>query len=44
MPLSIRLVFLLIAAVCFALGALGVPTSHNWTDLGLLFLTIAFMV
>ena len=44
MVLTTRLVFLVLAAITFALAAAVVPTRINLTALGLLFLTIAAMV
>jgi hypothetical protein len=42
--MSIILIFALLAILCFAAAAAGVPSRINLTALGLLFLTLYFVV
>jgi len=42
--MTIQLLIVIAAVVCFALGAFGVPSRVSWTPLGLLFLTLALLV
>lgn len=39
----IPLILLIIAIVCFVLGAAGVPSRVGWTDLGLAFFASSFI-
>ena len=41
---TLRLVLLLIALLCFLLGAFGVPSRVNLTALGLFFATLALVI
>lgn len=42
--ISVRFSLMFVAALCFALDAVGVVTRINLTPLGLLFLTLAMLV
>jgi len=42
--LSISLVLLICALVCFVCEAIGIPTRVNWIGLGLAFITVWFIL
>lgn len=42
--MSARMVFLVLAAVCFGLGAVGVPAKLNWDQAGKCCVVLAFLV
>jgi hypothetical protein len=44
MTLSITLVFYILAAVCFALAAVGASPRISWRDAGFFFLTLSLFV
>lgn len=43
MVLTVHLLFLVMALVCFALAALGIPSRVGLEPLGLFFLTLAMI-
>lgn len=43
MRVTLSVILLIAALVCFILGAFGVPSRVGWTDLGLAFLTASFL-
>jgi hypothetical protein len=40
---SVSMVLLIVAAICFALGTVGLPANINTLPAGLFFLTLAFI-
>lgn len=40
----IALVLVIVAAICFLLGAMNVTAPINWTPLGLFWLTLALLI
>ena len=44
MTLTITLVLLIVALVCFILGAIDVPSRIGWTDAGLAFWVTAVIL
>jgi hypothetical protein len=40
----ITLVLMIVALVCFLLGAANIPARVNWVALGLAFCTLAFVI
>jgi len=43
MALTIGLVFLILAVICFALAAFGVQARIGWRDAGFAFVTLALI-